>query len=447
MSVYQHLLVGGIKSEPMGCINETEGAVYPARRKMSFDFENTLWIVTVWLKGRGELLHGWERNICAEGCSVGLAPEGGNGLELCKELDTSLAVEVEVTQEGLLATGEGEHWQRNWDWNVDTNLSGFDLKGELASSSAVVGEDGSTVTPLVGIGKGNSVIEGVSIEADKNRAKDLLLVAVHVGCHVGQDSWLEPVAVRIASNCVVIVANNAGGALVDTRLDEILCALKGSRGDHWAEISTGLVTSVQGELLSEGSKIIHPLLCLTDENSSGESHATLPGSTESGTDKGVEGGSLVGIWKDDAVVLGSHVGLNTLSVCSTTSVDVATGSVGTDKGDGLNVWVIADEVDAINRAVDHVENTVWHASVLGKLGQKHGSAWHTLGWLEEEGVSACEGKWEHPQRNHGWEVERADTCSNAKWKAVAVSVHVTGNSWHILTHESGGNVTRGLNNL
>jgi len=47
-----------------------------------------------------------------------------------------------------------------------------------------------------------------------------------------------------------------------------------------------------------------------------------------------------------------------------TLVDVLTGNIAANKRYGFDVWMIADEVYAVVLAVNDVDNTVGHSSVL-----------------------------------------------------------------------------------
>jgi len=187
------------------------------------------------------------------------------------------------------------------------------------------------------------------------------------------------------------------------------------------------VASVDLELLGESDEIWDPLLGLANEDSSRESHAALTSSTESSTNQLVESGGLVGIWHDDTVVLSRHVRLDTLAILGTAVVDVAASLVRTDEGDGLDVVVVAQEVDGVDGTVNDVDNTIWKTGILGQLDEHHGSSWIALRWLQEHGVTGGNSHWEHPEWDHGWEVERADTSGDTEWGAVAVAVQILGN--------------------
>lgn len=80
-------------------------------------------------------------------------------------LNTTFPVKVEVTQDGRLVAGEGEHGQRHGDGHVDPNLSSLDLKREFASSCTRVGEDGRAVAVLVFVDHGNGSVQRVDFGA------------------------------------------------------------------------------------------------------------------------------------------------------------------------------------------------------------------------------------------------------------------------------------------
>lgn len=126
--------------------------------------------------------------------------------------------------------------------------------------------------------------------------------------------------------------------------------------------------------------------------------------------------------------------LDTLSVAGTTVVDVVTSLVASDEGDGLDVLIIADKVDCVPGTVDNVQNTGGDASLLGELGKDHGCAGVLLGGLNNTGVSDDVGKGEHPEGDHGGEVEGGDTGNDTKGLADGVGVHVGGDLQGV-THE------------
>ena len=105
-----------------------------------------------------------------------------------------------------------------------------------------------------------------------------------------------------------------------------------------------------------------------------------------------------------------------------------TSAVAADKRDGSDVLVVADEVDAIVRAVNGVEAAGGKTRVDKKLSKKSRCAGNALGRLHDESVSAHERNRVHPERNHGWEVEGAHASDDTKRFTVGFDVKVLGKS-------------------
>lgn len=93
-------------------------------------------------------------------------------------------------------------------------------------------------------------------------------------------------------------------------------------GDQWSDVGIRLPSSVDLQVLGLLDEFWEPGASFSDEHSGGESHAALSGGSEGGSGELIEGLFLVGISHDDSVVLGSHVGLDALSVLGSTLVDV-----------------------------------------------------------------------------------------------------------------------------
>lgn len=104
------------------------------------------------------------------------------------------------------------------------------------------------------------------------------------------------------------------------------------------------------------------------------------------------------------MVLGSQIGLDTLAIGGTASVDVLTSTVATDKADCLNGRLINDEVDGLGGTMDDVDDTSGEASFLSQLRQDHGSARVALRWLEDQTVTRDGSNGNTPKRNHCGEV-------------------------------------------
>ena len=106
----------------------------------------------------------------------------------------------------------------------------------------------------------------------------------------------------------------------------------------------------------------------------------------------------------------------------------------------LDVRVVAQGVDHVFAAVNHVQ----HASRDARLqGQAHEFFRHQrilLRWLQHEGIAAGNRHREHPQRDHGGEVERGNAGAHAQRLHHAVGIDATGHVLRVFTHLQGADI-------
>lgn len=98
-------------------------------------------------------------------------------------------------------------------------------------------------------------------------------------------------------------------------------------------------------------------------------------------------------------------------------------------------------------AVDNVYSAIWCAGVLQHFGEQHGASWDALGGLHQVGVAAHHADGEHPQGDHGGEVEGGDAGAHADGQAVGEGVHVLGDGRQRLPEHEGGDAACVLDHL
>jgi hypothetical protein len=96
------------------------------------------------------------------------SPELRDRFGLGVELNSSLAIEIQIALNGSSATSEGEHGQRYRDRDIDSNLTDIDFFGELASNTARVGKDGGSVSISISIDDFNRFIESLCLHTDEH---------------------------------------------------------------------------------------------------------------------------------------------------------------------------------------------------------------------------------------------------------------------------------------
>mmetsp|Transcript_7186 Transcript_7186/g.16924 ORF Transcript_7186/g.16924 Transcript_7186/m.16924 type:complete len:209 (+) Transcript_7186:1039-1665(+) len=147
------------------------------------------------------------------------------------------------------------------------------------------------------------------------------------------------------------------------------------------------------------------------------------------------------------MVLRRHVDLAALAVCVASIPDMLPSAVGPDKGDGLDVRVVADEVDCLVSAMDDIHNAWRESGLLYELHQPLRCAGHALRWLHDHGIAADSREREHPEGDHRWEVEGRDAGRDAEGNAVAVGIDLFPDILHRLSHEVACSTARKLDNL
>mmetsp|Transcript_69742 Transcript_69742/g.145744 ORF Transcript_69742/g.145744 Transcript_69742/m.145744 type:complete len:207 (-) Transcript_69742:305-925(-) len=147
------------------------------------------------------------------------------------------------------------------------------------------------------------------------------------------------------------------------------------------------------------------------------------------------------------MVLGAQVALRPLAVLACSLVDVGAGHVATDEGDSPDGIIVAEEVHGVMTSMDHVQDSRRQAAVVGQLGQHHGGQRHALRGLHQEGVAGSHRRGEHPERDHGREVEGADASADAQRQTVGVHIHALGHTWQGLALDHRRHIARDFHDL
>ena len=72
--------------------------------------------------------------------------------------------------------------------------------------------------------------------------------------------------------------------------------------------------------------------------------------------------------------------------------------------------------------MNDIEHTGRHAGLQGELRQQHRRHRILFRGFEDERIAADNGHRKHPQRDHGWKIERRDTGAHAEWLVNRVRV-------------------------
>jgi len=87
-----------------------------------------------------------------------LLPSSSDSFPLSEERDSTLTIEVADTHETALATSERKHRERNRDWQIDTDLTTFDVMLEFPGTVTISGEDRTPISIRVLVNEVNGVL-------------------------------------------------------------------------------------------------------------------------------------------------------------------------------------------------------------------------------------------------------------------------------------------------
>jgi hypothetical protein len=163
------------------------------------------------------------------------------------------------------------------------------------------------------------------------------------------------------------------------------------------------------QTLGPGDELLHPFLAIPYRNQNAQGHAPLSRRPKRRSGDGIQRLFLVRIRHQDRMILGSQVGLDAFTVLASPVPDVFPGHVGSDKGDGFDTRVVAQEVDGLGSTVDEGNDAGGHAGHGSQFNEHGGGTRVALGGFDEEGVTCPDGDRQSPQRDHRREVE-PDEC-------------------------------------
>ena len=129
------------------------------------------------------------------------------------------------------------------------------------------------------------------------------------------------------------------------------------------------------------------------------------------------------------MIFGSHITLHTLTVISSLSVYVLTSIVSSHKRNGSNVGMLTDLFCCLETSLDYIKYTFRKPNFLCKFEKQICSTWNSFWGFKDESVATGNSKGEHPQRNHGREVEWSHTCANAQRNPEGISID---SFWNVL---------------
>ena len=330
---------------------------------------------------------------------------------------------MQIPVEGATPAGKGEERQRHRDGHVDPHLAHRHLVAELASGGATAGEEGGAVAIGVGVDEGKRLIQAPHLETGQHGAEDLLPVDAHLGGHAAKQGRPHPVAHRVAGYVAKTAVQEALGSLGNPCLDKPLHPDFRLRADEGAIRRLGVVPDAGFHLGELGGELGNPLPGAPHEHRHADGHAALTGGADPGSHQVAEHLRLVGIRHDHHVVLGADKALSPLELVGGGAIDMGPDPGRAHETDCLDIGMGQQRIHLLGAAMHHRQNAPGGPRLGKQLGQAHGGERILLGGLEHEAVAAGHRQREHPQRDHGREVEGSDADADPEGLHPGVAIH------------------------
>ena len=123
------------------------------------------------------------------------------------------------------------------------------------------------------------------------------------------------------------------------------------------------------------------------------------------------------------MVLSCHVTLVSLIMSSTLFSYFHTSMVGSYERHCLHLRMSTHLLSNTEVTIDHLQYSLRQVNISSTFSHQQGSRRSTFTRFQDKGIPTGQSNREHPQRNHGWEVERGYSCTHSQWHFISVSVN------------------------
>ena len=273
------------------------------------------------------------------------------------EFDGIAALAVEVAEEAVLPSAEGEVGHGRGDSDVDADVSGGRFVTETAGGGTAGGEQRRLVTVDAAFEKGQGFVHVIGVHEAKNRAEDFGVGEIAGGGDVVENRRLHEVAVVVISDAGVTSVEENFCALLLAEADQRFDSLFALRRDHRAHLHV-FIEAVAGFEFRRGvgDGVAKSLLRFADGDRDGDGEAALAGAAEGAVADDLRGHGHVGIGEHDNMIFGSALALGTFAVGGGAGVDVLRNRSRSDEADGANFGMVEKGVYRGFSAVDQADD-------------------------------------------------------------------------------------------
>ncbi len=281
------------------------------------------------------------------------------------ELDGVAALAVEIAEETVLPSAEGEIGHGRGDSDVDADVARGRFVAEAARGGSARREQRCLIAVGAALEEGEGFVHVVGVDEAEHRAEDFRVGEI-AGCgHVVENRGIHEVSRFVLGDFRVAAVEQDFRALFFTEADQRLDAGFALGRDDRAHLDAFVEAVADFEFRgSIGDRVAKSFLRFTDRDRDRDGETALSGASKGAVADDLRGHRHVGVGKNDDVVLGSALTLAALALLGGARVDVARDRSRANEADGADFGVVDERVDNRLAAVDEADTTPFGRPVL-----------------------------------------------------------------------------------
>src|ERR1700688_2967226 len=330
------------------------------------------------------------------------------------ELDGVAALAVEVAEEAVLPSAEGEVGHGRGDSDVDADVAAGGFVAEAARGRSAGREERRLIAVGAALKEGERVVHVIGVDKAEDWAEDFSVVEIAGSGDVVEDGGIYEVAGFVIRDFGVASVEQNFCALLFAEGDEGFDGFFALRRNHGAHLDIFIETVADFEFRGGvGDGVAESLLRFADGDGDGDGEAALAGASEGAVADDLRGHGHVGVGENDDMILGSALALRALAVGGGARVDVFCYGSRSDEADGADFGMVEKGVHGGFAAVDKTYDAFGEAGFFEEfVDVAHGER-DALGGLKDEGVAGGDGVRQIPERDHAGKVEGHDGGGDA----------------------------------
>src|SRR5450432_550364 len=262
------------------------------------------------------------------------------------KLDRVTALAVEIAEETVLPSAEGEVGHGRGDSDVDADVAGGRFVAEAACGRSARRKQRRLVAVGAAFEERKSFVHAVGVNKAEDGAEDFGVGEIAGGRNVIEDCRVHKVSGFVLRNLRAATVEQDFRALFFAEADERFHAFPALWPDHGAHLDAVFQAVTNFEFRGGlGDGITKRLLRLADHDRGRDRETALSRAAERAVADNLRGHLHVGVGQDDDVIFGSALALAALALLAGARVDVTRYRGRSNKADRTDLRMVDQSID------------------------------------------------------------------------------------------------------